>query len=141
MKYFQPREFRCKDGTEYPASMVDAVLAPFVEGVLDPIREEFGAPLVVTSGYRTRSWNHIIGGAARSRHMAGDAADIAPAMATRDRVKALRNVVYDMERAGRLPALGGFGAYVGWIHVDARPRKPDGKLALWVGRGIGSEKA
>jgi len=154
MKYFDVKEFVCRDGTPYPKEYVESILEPFVVNILDPIREAYGAPIVVTSGYRTSSWNFIIGGAQKSRHIirlvnsggkkvaiGGDAADIAPAKATRDQVVTLRNLIHDMEKDGKLPKLGGFGAYPRWVHVDARPRKADGGLALWNGSGIGSEKA
>jgi uncharacterized protein YcbK (DUF882 family) len=140
MKWFKPAEFACKDGTHYPEEWVDTRLRPFIEGVLDPIREAYGEPLVVTSGYRTKFWNHAVGGARDSRHMHGDAADIAPKLATRTKVKELRDLVKQMEEEGKLPLLGGFGAYERWIHVDTRPRKGNGEVALWVGNGIGSEK-
>jgi len=44
--------------------------------VLDPLREAFGKPIVVTSGYRCQKLNRAVGGAARSQHITGEAADI-----------------------------------------------------------------
>lgn len=44
--------------------------------VLDPIREYFGEPVIVTSGFRTLELNKAIGGSRRSQHMWGEAADI-----------------------------------------------------------------
>jgi hypothetical protein len=154
MKYFKVEEFACKDSSPYPKRYVSLILEPFVELVLDPIREAYGAPLEVTSGYRTDFWNHAVGGAHNSRHrirevmgkdghvlvIGGDAADIAPLKQTNDRVKALRVLIEEMVRDGKLPKLGGYGGYVRWAHVDARPRKPDGRIYTWKGSGIGSEK-
>lgn len=154
MKYFKVEEFACKDGSKYPRKYIPIILEPFVETTLDPIREAYGAPLEVTSGYRTDLWNHAVRGAHRSRHrireimgrdgqivvIGGDAVDIAPLKPTNDKVKALRVLIEKMIREGKLPKLGGYGGYRLWAHVDNRPRRPDGKVATWKGSGIGSEK-
>lgn len=47
-----------------------------VRTVLDPIREAVGRPVLVSSGYRSPSVNAAIGGARKSQHMLGQAADI-----------------------------------------------------------------
>lgn len=44
--------------------------------VLDPTREAMGKPIQVTSGFRTPALNTLIGGAPKSQHMKGEAADI-----------------------------------------------------------------
>lgn len=44
--------------------------------LLDPARELWGAPIVVTSGYRCPRLNRAVGGAVRSQHLVGEAADI-----------------------------------------------------------------
>lgn len=45
---------------------------------LNYIRERFGAPIIVNSAYRTEQINKQVGGAKRSLHMQGRAADIRP---------------------------------------------------------------
>lgn len=45
---------------------------------LNFIREEFGKPIIVNSAYRTEAVNKQVGGAKRSLHMQGRAADIRP---------------------------------------------------------------
>lgn len=47
-----------------------------VDEVLDPLREAWGKPVIVTSGYRCAMLNRIVGGAANSQHTTGMAADI-----------------------------------------------------------------
>lgn len=150
MKYFSVKEFDCKSGDPYPAKYVDRVLAPFTEGILDKIREAFGGPIKIVSGYRTPFWNHAVGGAERSHHViwekggkylfGGDAADIAPADFTNDKMASLRKLVDKMTRENSLPLLGGYGKYKNWVHVDMRQRKTNGGLYLWKGSGVGSEK-
>ena len=44
--------------------------------VLDPIREAWGQPLIVTSGYRSPQLNAAVGGVPTSAHMDGCAVDI-----------------------------------------------------------------
>ena len=46
-----------------------------VDNVLDPIRDKFCAPVIITSGYRCPQVNKLVGGANNSQHMSGYAAD------------------------------------------------------------------
>ncbi|WP_418308481.1 YcbK family protein, partial [Parasutterella sp.] len=46
--------------------------------LLEEIRDEFGKPIVVNSGYRSPEHNKNIGGAKNSYHVKGMAADIRP---------------------------------------------------------------
>ena len=47
-----------------------------VENVLDPLREKYGKPVMVNSGYRCPNHNLTVGGVKNSQHMKGEAADI-----------------------------------------------------------------
>lgn len=51
-------------------------LHELVMDVLDPIRAQWGQPLVVTSGYRSAELNAKVGGVPASAHMIGCAADV-----------------------------------------------------------------
>ena len=46
-----------------------------VDNVLDPIRDKFCTPVIITSGYRCPQVNKLVGGANNSQHMSGCAAD------------------------------------------------------------------
>ncbi len=46
---------------------------------LDRVREEYGHPIRVNSGFRSKAVNEKVGGAKNSAHMEGLAADIVPA--------------------------------------------------------------
>lgn len=46
-----------------------------VDNVLDPIRDKFCAPVIITSGYRCPQVNRLVGGVDNSQHMSGCAAD------------------------------------------------------------------
>lgn len=58
-----------------PAAALTA-LTSLVNECLDVIREEWGAPLYVNSGYRSAELNRAVGGVAGSQHLKGEAADI-----------------------------------------------------------------
>lgn len=46
-----------------------------VDNVLDPIRDKFCSPVIITSGYRCPQVNKLVGGVNNSQHMSGCAAD------------------------------------------------------------------
>lgn len=51
-------------------------LLALIENVLDPIRESWGMPIYVNSGYRCTKLNKAVGGVSNSQHLYGEAADI-----------------------------------------------------------------
>lgn len=55
---------------------VRAALENLVICLLDPLREAYGGPIYVNSGYRCPKLNAAVKGAANSQHMRGEAADI-----------------------------------------------------------------
>lgn len=82
MKYFTFTEFeRSATATRYaidnraPESAKKNIAA-LVDNVLDPLREAWGKPITVTSGYRCAELNRKVGGTATSHHLKGMAADI-----------------------------------------------------------------
>lgn len=62
------------DNTPTPEASVS--LSNLVTHVLDPLREMYGKPITVNSGYRCPKLNAAVGGAKTSQHMRGEAADI-----------------------------------------------------------------
>lgn len=59
-----------------PDKVAERNLIKLVENVLDPLRELYGKPIKINSGYRSPKVNAAIGGAKNSEHMTGCAADI-----------------------------------------------------------------
>ncbi len=53
-----------------------AKLTALVDNVLDPLREAYGKPIHVNSGFRSPALNKKIGGVPTSDHLRGMAADI-----------------------------------------------------------------
>lgn len=82
MKYFSIEEL-CKSNTAIknhientPTVEIEHNLITLIEQCLDPIREVFGKPITVTSGYRCEKLNKLVGGKSTSFHLTGCAADI-----------------------------------------------------------------
>ena len=46
-------------------------LNKLIDNVLDPLRELYGKPIIVNSGYRCIKLNKAIGGAKNSQHLVG----------------------------------------------------------------------
>ena len=118
---FQVRELRCRDGTD--TVMVDEALTV----VLQCIREHFGKPVVITSGYRTAAHNAKVGGAKSSQHLLGRAADIrVQGVSVEDVAAYAESLMPDWGGVGRYPVKA--GRATGWVHVDTRADK-----ARWRG--------
>ncbi|WP_370104504.1 D-Ala-D-Ala carboxypeptidase family metallohydrolase [Winogradskyella sp.] len=51
-------------------------LKTLAENIFQPIRDHFGSPIWVSSGYRSAALNKAIGGAKKSQHCKGEALDL-----------------------------------------------------------------
>lgn len=86
MKYFSYSEFFKSDVAEKhqvknipddaQLSQVLGNIKALVLNVLDPLRAMIGRPIIITSGYRSKRVNELVGGSIFSQHMSGKAADI-----------------------------------------------------------------
>lgn len=97
---FKVREFRCRDGSD--VVMIDESLVM----LLQCIREHFGKPVTITSGYRTAAHNKSVGGAKSSQHPLGRAADIQVAGVSVEDVAAYAEPAARLGRRGPLPGQG-----------------------------------
>ena len=60
-----------------PSSLIPQ-LSTLCKTILEPLREHFGEPVIISSGYRCNQLNVKVGGAYASQHTLGEAADIVP---------------------------------------------------------------
>ena len=61
--------------TSIPISVADNLMNVWFY-ILQPLREAYGKPIVVTSGYRPTALNSAVGGVKNSQHLTGEAVDI-----------------------------------------------------------------
>lgn len=115
-KFFKSKEFECKCGKCEEQFVSEGLLEK-----LDKVREEFGKPVIVTSGYRCPAHNEAIGGAKNSSHVNGLAADIQPKIVTLDDLDLLYEICYNIF------SNIGDGRSKKFIHVDDRELKKSGK--------------
>ena len=71
-KNFQYKEFDCHGSGCCSTTVIDEKLVEYVQR----IRDHFGKPVTITSPYRCEVHNRRVGGATKSYHMQGRAADI-----------------------------------------------------------------
>lgn len=114
-EHFSRSEFHCTGCT--PANPcwrggVDTVHAALIP-VLERVREHFGKPVTVTSGFRCEERNRKVGGAKNSKHLYGMAADIKVSGVAPALVYAFLDEWHE----------GGLGSYPTFTHVDVRPKR------------------
>ena len=121
MKYFTLRELTksetaIKQGiNNNPDKKIQQNLEQLVEFILDPLREAYGKPIVVTSGYRCDKLNTILGGAKTSQHRLGEAVDIRSIEDTPEENKKIFDLIKDLN----LPFDQLINEYgYDWIHVS-----------------------
>ena len=81
---------------------------------LQVLRDEVKKPIKITSGYRPAELNAKVGGATKSRHITGEAADFKIEGYTPKQVAA---IIEKLIAAGKMKQ-GGLGTYSTWVHYD-----------------------
>ncbi len=79
MKQYFTIEELCRTSSKYdntPTLEAKVNLATLIQNVLNPLREMYGKPIRVNSGYRSPMVNADVKGAKNSDHLKGFAADI-----------------------------------------------------------------
>lgn len=104
---FKVKEFACKDGSD--KILIDMELVE----KLQVIRDRVGKPVTVNSGYRTATHNAKVGGATKSQHLLGKAADIKVSGYPAETLAVIAEEV----------GFRGIGIYTWGIHVDTRETK------------------
>lgn len=85
--------------------------------VLQPIRDKWGSPIIVTSGFRSEKVNKAVGGVSSSQHRLGEAADLK--IGSKSQNKALFNFILDMVKKGELQCGQLIDEYgYSWVHIS-----------------------
>ena len=126
MKYFSITELTSsatalREGIDNrPPKSAYHLLHILIEQLLDPIRKAWGGPIVVSSGYRCKQLNELVGGARHSHHLLGCAADIIGG--SKEANHRLFQLIRQMQQEGRIRftqlILEGDGR---WIHISYVP--------------------
>jgi zinc D-Ala-D-Ala carboxypeptidase len=102
MKYFTLNELCHSDTAEKklidntPTDIIRMNLQALVEHILDPLRERYGKPIHISSGYRSKALNRAVSGASGSQHLYGQAADM-------DNGKVENRVLFNLVQSMKLP--------------------------------------
>lgn len=67
---------RSKGINNHPTTEAIGNLTRLAYCLLQPLRDLLGKPIIITSGYRSKELNRVIGGVATSQHTLGEAADL-----------------------------------------------------------------
>lgn len=124
MKYFSIEELSRSSTAKSmgvdntPTPEVVGNLTALVEAVLDPLRERYGHPIYVNSGYRCPRLNKAVGGEKTSQHVTGEAADIYVADA-KGRAE-LFSLIYYLLPYDQLIWERGDDEAPEWLHVSYR---------------------
>lgn len=82
MKYFSLKELTYSNKAlasgidNTPTKQQEYNLIKLVDAILDPLREKYGKPITVSSGFRNNKVNSLVGGSKSSQHLEGKAADL-----------------------------------------------------------------
>lgn len=112
--YFARSEFQCKCGCGF--AVVDYELLE----VLNLVRRVFETPLVITSGCRCPDHNAAEGGARKSRHLYGDAADFRPTL-NNPKFDELLDEIHEY-LLKKFPKKYGIARGGNFVHIDVREK-------------------
>ena len=125
MKYFKIREFTRSDIAKRnnidntPSKQEEENIVLLVDNILDPLREAYGKPIVVTSGFRCDRLNNLVKGSKKSQHRTGEASDIRTLEDTKEENKKLFDLIIELN----LPFDQLIDEYdYDWIHVSYSSR-------------------
>ncbi len=83
---------------------------------MQPIRNLFNLPVIITSGFRCQKLNKIVGGSANSQHLVGCAADFKIKSLTPDKIiQKIKNSNIEYDQL--------INEYDKWVHISYRKDK------------------
>ncbi|MDD6516750.1 MAG: D-Ala-D-Ala carboxypeptidase family metallohydrolase [Prevotella sp.] len=92
------------------------------QNILEPLRRQYG-PIVISSGFRSKTINRLVGGSPTSQHLSGEAADIV--VSSPERANAIyafisRNLDFDQLIFEPI-----YSPKPRWIHVSYTTKRPN----------------
>ena len=109
------------------------------ENVFQPIRDHFGVPIRISSGYRSKELNAAIGGSSSSQHCKGEAIDI-----DMDGTTVTNKQIFDFVKANinfdQMIWEFGTDANPDWVHVSYNSDGPQRKQILKAVKAGGATK-
>lgn len=135
MKYFSIKELTksetaTKKGIDNtPNAEQIKNMETLINNLLDPIREQWGAVIYVTSGFRSVALNKAVGGVSNSHHLGGYAADLTV------KSQAGNKALFDMIRRSKLKWTQLISEKTtaqgcGWVHISYVPNNLKNQV-LW----------
>lgn len=117
-----------------PSPEIENNLVRLIETVLDPIRERYGSPIRVSSGYRCKKLNDVVKGSKTSQHMKGEAADLVPIDGDTRRLFYLIKEMIDNKEisCGQLIWEYGTKKAPQWIHISLETDRKRNQI-LYIG--------
>ena len=100
-----------------PSGEIRAHLKELITDLLNPIREAWGGPVIVKSGYRCPLLNNKVGGVKNSAHLTGYAADLIPGNG--QRAKFIK-FVQEFLKTSDIPFDQCINEYNRWCHVGLK---------------------
>lgn len=102
-----------------PSEAIRKNLEKLINTVLDPLREAWGAPIIVTSGYRCPALNRAVKGSKTSQHVLGQAADLKTVGDKPENNKKLFELAKRMIEDGRIVVGQLIDEYgYDWLHIS-----------------------
>lgn len=104
---------------------------------LDKIREKWGGPIFVTSGYRSPALNKVVGGSKTSAHLTGMAADIHPKSGSIMDLAALiatMEMEFDQLILEKTTVKNGEIVGCQWLHIGFSRTKNRNQILAWDGK-------
>ena len=94
-------------------------LEQLANDILQPIRDKYGKPLIVTSAFRCEKLNKAVGGAKASQHCKGEAADIRSVSDSIKDNKEIFDLIKSMMDKGEIKVGQLIDEYnYNWVHVS-----------------------
>ena len=104
-----------------PTKKVIDELTKLAKTVLQPLRNVYGKPIIVTSGYRCPQLNTAVKGSKTSQHMLGQAADVKAKSDTPKDNKELFDVAYKLMKEGKIVVGQLIDEYnYDWVHISTQ---------------------